>query len=159
MPAVIYQRLADRISDRLLAGDLDGCIACLQLPFSLATNGGATVYSEVEQLRAALDASYQSMRVRKITDHIRLVQEAQFVGPDKIIGTHTTNTLVNGLRDIAPYLSRMVLDRGRDAIWRVSSADHAIENTAFPVLRPAVEDGDHLPDGPEMSTTDIKLSK
>lgn len=145
-PEAIYQMIADTVSERLLEGDLDSVMANLALPFTMVTLGGKVVYRTQEELRIAIDAGYQSMRLRHITDHIRLVQFARYDREDRIFGEHITNTLCRGVRDIAPYRSCMVIERGADEIWRVTYAAHAISNAAFPVYKPAVSDGERLPD-------------
>ncbi len=141
----IYQELLDILSDALLEGDFEKFLPHIMLPHVMQTLSGTLTMENEEELRRSFQGYSDSLKAHKVTNYIRLVDHAEFDGPDRISGEHTTHILHNANHLVPPYPNRFVFER-QGGVWRVAASVNAIANVTWPVLMPKVPPHAELPE-------------
>jgi hypothetical protein len=131
----IYQKVLDLLSHAALRGDTEILTRHIRLPFALATERGECVLTTEPELIAYCLSFTESLRRLGATDYVRIAREARFLGPDRIEGVHYSHTIRRAERLIAPYASRMLIER-KDGVWAVVKANHTLRNEKLPFDMP-----------------------
>lgn len=124
----IYQDHLDALSESLLSGDFKTFSSQIHLPHQITTETDVIRIETVEEMRDLFERFAQMYKNEGLTDFVRTVSEAQFSGPDEIIGTHISHQMRDGQRILPPYPNRVRLVRGADGKWRESHCANAILN-------------------------------
>lgn len=135
----IYQGHLDRLTRALFAGDFESFSAGLRFPHHVKT---ATDSFETPDKVSASEqfADYRkSIEAEGITDLIRLLEDARFVTPQEIVGTHVSHKIRGATRIMEPYHNRVRLVRGADGEWRETHCANAVRNKAgkFSIVTPS----------------------
>lgn len=141
----IYQRVLDEMTKAVMEGDAKLIASYLHQPFHMRTAGGwfpICTFDDVDQLVSSMHFSF---KIQGVTDYERIASQAKFLGADEIEGFHTTHVFRGGRAMIAPYENRMKMKKIGDD-WRVTIAEHSLENFKWPLMMPKVKSGtlEHL---------------
>lgn len=131
----IYQRVIDICSDALMAGDFESFLPHFTLPHTMQTLSGTLTMANAEELKLSFESFSTSLKSQGATNYIRLADWAEFDGPDRITGRHTSHILRNANYLVQPHKTRLVLERAGD-IWRVAGSVAAVAEVTWPVLSP-----------------------
>ncbi len=126
----IYQEHLDSMTRALLSGDFEPFAARLAFPHQVVTSSDTFNIATREHSRTLFDDLHASLKAEGITDVIRLAQEAVFVTPDEIVGTHVSHKMRHGERIMAPYHNRMRFVRTQEGNWVETHSSNAIINKA-----------------------------
>ncbi len=129
----IYQDLLDRICDAYFSGDFSAFKAAIQVPHVYKTEGQEQHIESYEQMQQAFDCFCDYLQGVGVTDFIRTCTGAMELGPNRILGGHTTELLRNGARLREPYTVWATLEL-IDGNWMVTSSENAISDTAWQSL-------------------------
>ncbi len=126
----LFQDFLDRMSDAVMADDLEGFADGIALPFSMVTETDSVTLTD----RTGIERLFRDFVTRfgatGNTLIVRIARRARFVSPDEIAGIHDSHQLIGGVRVIPPYPNRVRLLRGTDGAWRSTGYASAIFNTA-----------------------------
>lgn len=125
----LYQNHLDVMADALMAQDFKGFRRCISLPHRLTTESDmieTTTEAEMQAMMHKFAALYQGYG---LTDFVRNVTSARFVGPTEIVGTHDSHLMRDGKRLVPPYPNRLRLVRSPDGLWRETHSANALQNT------------------------------
>lgn len=131
----ILQRIVDDVGAATLAGDWDGYAGHVLLPFTLQTGRATMVIETEDDLRAGFAMFHEMIVVQKVTDLIRIVETAEFTGPDAIEGSYVSHLLSHAHRVVPPFRSTMLL-RNVDGHWRIPRITNSLNNESWPLLTP-----------------------
>ena len=136
----IYQANLDAVSEAVFSGNADDVSEYICLPHMMRTLNGTYAINTPEDFRDLVLQIHASLRKDRATHYIRAVRDVSVVRDDLIEGTHTTH-IPNGSNYVVPvYENRMRLIR-EGGKWKVSAAENAIENVAWPIKSIQVNSG------------------
>ena len=124
-PVVLLQSYLDDVATALLADDWPAYRRRICLPCAVISHDESKLVTTEEDLRLGFDIFRDIFRAQRVTDYIRLVDQAHQLDLDLIAGGH---------RVIAPYRSIMVL-RLEDDVWRAASVTNGLANSRWPLVR------------------------
>ena len=137
--AKILQERLDAVSAHCMAGDWPAYRAAVRLPFVMVTGGAEiTLHGEAE-LRQGFDTFLSMLRLRGVTDYIRILRDARFDGEDCIIGSYDSHLMRHAERVVPAYRSQATLHR-QDGLWLFVRIANTWENARWPVVTPKVPD-------------------
>jgi hypothetical protein len=131
----ILQAYLDRLSVAVMAHDWPTYRAAVCLPFQLVTQSHSMTMTSEEQLRAALDGFVANLRAQRVTDYVRLVEDAMQLDAVLVTGTYLTHLFAGSVRLIEPFRSHITLRR-EEGRWRAASITNALSNSRWPLLLP-----------------------
>jgi hypothetical protein len=140
----IYQQVVDTLSDALMQYDFAPFSRLVAFPHITQTLSTTIVMADQTKLRICFDSFVMALKAQSVTNHIRVVDFADFTSDDRIVGQHTSYILGGDHYIVQPYSSRLMLDR-ENGIWRVSRAVNAIINVTWPIFLPVMQDHPKLP--------------
>lgn len=126
----IYQEHLDALSTAILTADLQAGRARVAIPYFIQTLDISIVVKTEEEFEKTFLAVSASMRAEGVTEQIRIAQNANFIAPDEIIGTHVTHRMRRATRLIAPYPSRIRLVSDAGNTWRETHSSNALYTRA-----------------------------
>ena len=132
--AAILQSYLDEVTKAVLAGDWETYRDGVTLPCAVVSHNESKVVETEEDLRAGYDSFRATLLGQKVTDYIRLVEDASFLDRDLISGSYLTHILAGGHRILAPFKSIMVL-RLVGNRWRAASVTNGLANSRWPLIR------------------------
>ena len=143
-PLAIYQKVIDLLSYATLHGDAEIIRNHIRVPFTMTTETAEFVYDDEDEMVASCLVYTATLRGMGVTDYIRIAREACSLGADRIEGVHYTHTIRRAERLMAPYPSRMIIER-KNGVWAVTHALHAITNDREPIYMPVPAPGTDAP--------------
>ena len=132
--AAILQSYLDEVTKAVLAGDWETYRDGVTLPCAVVSHNESKVVETEDDLRAGYDSFRATLLGQKVTDYIRLVEDASFLDRDLISGSYLTHILAGGHRILAPFKSIMVL-RLVGNRWRAASVTNGLANSRWPLIR------------------------
>ena len=123
---VIYQAHLDRFSRAQLSGDWEHLFDYFVFPYAYVTHDKTYSADTVEQAAEAFVKNLDMLRSAGMTDIVRLVQFAGYVGEDRIDGAHEVHILHHATHLMPPFVSRMTLLR-EDGVWKEQNTRADIE--------------------------------
>ena len=132
--AALLQSYLDEVAKAVLAGDWETYRDGVTLPCAVVSHNESKVVETEEDLRAGYDSFRATLLGQKVTDYIRLVEDASFLDRDLISGSYLTHILAGGHRILAPFKSIMVL-RLVGNRWRAASVTNGLANSRWPLIR------------------------
>ncbi len=129
-PLVTYQSYLDQRTQSEQECDFDAFLALTNLPHHVHYASYDSRVDDTERLRTFFDA-IQKMHNGEVGDQTaRRAEKAEFVGPDMLVGYHSTHVSKNGMPVSAPVSSRMIL-KLTETGWKLVSVSNAIENETY----------------------------
>lgn len=128
----IYQDVMDRFNHAYFHSDLDTMTALMHLPVEIATFDSRMVLRTRDDLFRMMDAVRRMIDKENVTTYLRVCIAARHLDADTIDGTHESHVL-NGMRYVHPRFPVRCLLRRFDGLWKVVSAEHAVEDDSFVV--------------------------
>lgn len=135
----IFQGHLDAVSRCVMTEDFDGYADQVILPFTLMT-GVATIWVTCrDQLEEGFEGFAATMQDLGVTRLDRRAHAILKLGPDVIVGSYVTRTLIGTTEIIPPFRSVLTLrrDAGR---WKAASISNDTQNERWPVLFPKVSE-------------------
>ncbi len=120
LPLDICQAHLDEVDSAMLAGDFHRYKRSIFLPIHLLSPNGTRQVTTEAELRRDFDAYCETLRLRHVTELIRLAESAVPLQETMISCYYETNILANGLRLVVPYQSHMIL-RQAGPFWQTVS--------------------------------------
>ena len=122
----IFQENLDAVNDAYLHEDFEVLQQRLMLPLFKQGTARSEVIADTAALREEFDGLTRSFRLHGVTDLVRTVKVAHFLGEDRIFGSYRTHVLA-GTRLVVPsYISAVTLERDADGQWRMTSIMHPL---------------------------------
>ncbi len=131
----ILQATLDDLGAAVMADDWAGFLRRVILPFELQTEAGKIAVQDAPELRAGYDEFQLMLRTHRVTHYLRHARRAEFDGPDRIVGSYSSDILSHGKRILPAYTSLMVIDL-RGGQWCASRIVNRWSNDRWPVLTP-----------------------
>ena len=137
-PAGIVQSYLDEVGAAVLSGDWDAYVCRVVLPFVLTTQAAIITVHTEKDLRAGFDDFHQTLRARRITDYVRLVESATMTPDRQMTGRYSSHLVAGDHRIIDPYTSDITL-RLVGNLWRATAISNSLTNSRWPLLTPSVD--------------------
>jgi hypothetical protein len=134
----IYQDFLDRTAADLLARDAEGFLRRIHLPIRIDTENGSFDLIELCDARRHFEGFSNALRAQGADSYVRIATGAQFLGPDRIAGTHKAHITSAGKLVAPVYDNEMELTL-RDGIWGASRIRHHVRFGAWPDILPRPE--------------------
>ncbi len=135
----ILQLYLDEISAAVLRGDYAAYRARVCLPYQLVSHLGSQHLTTEAELRQGFDRFVEVLRIRRITDYVRLVEGAERLDDALLTGRYITHLMAGAQRVIPPFRSAISL-RLDGARWCGASVTNPLANSRWPGLGPAVSE-------------------
>lgn len=122
----IFQNILNAVTQQYLSGDLDGLHQLVDYPLFMQNRQGKRMIDSFEMLKADFELYQNEFRIHGVTDIIRTVKTAEFVGRNQISGTYKTMIFGNGRIIVDPYESTMTLNLTSEGRWLMASVLHSL---------------------------------
>lgn len=132
--AAILQAYLDEVSTAVLTDDWDTYREGICLPCAVVSHDESKVVATLDELRAGYDSFRLTLIAQRVTDYIRLVDQATRLDRDLISGSYVSHIIAGGHRIIAPFHSLMTL-RLVGNRWRAASVTNGLANSRWPLVR------------------------
>jgi hypothetical protein len=135
MPSqTILQAYLDEVSAAVLNDDWETYRTAIDLPCAVISHNESKIVATEDDLRAGFDDFCSTLRIQRVTDYIRLVDQATMLDEDLISGSYISHIISGGQRILAPFRSNMTLRKvaGR---WRAASVSNGLANSRWPLVR------------------------
>jgi len=132
---VIAQAYLDEVALAVMADNWDAYRHCISSPFLMINHTGTMHFATPEDLRSLYTEFLGMLRTQRVTDYIRLVEDAELIDRDLITARYVTHLLSGGNRIMDPVRSSISL-RFEDGRWRAASITNALSNSRWPSLLP-----------------------
>jgi hypothetical protein len=132
--AAILQDYLDEVATALLADDWSTYRHRICLPCAVVSHDESKVVSTEADLRLGYESFRETFRALRVTDYIRLVDQAARLDHDLISGSYISHVIAGGHRVVAPYRSNMVL-RLVGNVWCAASVTNGLANSRWPLMR------------------------
>ncbi len=114
---VVYQAHLDRFSRAQVSGDWQHLFDYFLFPYRYETYDKTYAADTVEEAVKVFLQNLNMLKSNGMTDIVRLVQFAGYVGEDQIDGAHEVHILHNATHLMPPFISRMTLRRD-GGVWK-----------------------------------------
>jgi len=123
----IAQAILDMTGNALLSNDFEAFAPYFQLPHLIEAAEQRRMLTTTADLRMAFDKVVEDIRLKQVTDLIRVCEVAEFRSATRLVHTHASHMMSGNLRATEPFHSYSVLDLvgGR---WLVSSSQYAVDS-------------------------------
>lgn len=131
---MLLRGLAEEIADDLLyrtgqamsSGNGDQFSECFSVPHMMETPEGARVLASEDAIRSVYDCVRSYYDLNGVTEVVRTVLSAEFLGPDLVGAMYVTRLIQEGQTPFRnPYPMYSILRR-LDGAWRVTTCSYAI---------------------------------
>lgn len=130
--AEIYQSWLDATSHAILHGDKDVVARHIALPYLHAwTEGHLVIETRADMEKGHLQYG-KALRAHGATDLVRVVEEAEFLGPCHIAGRHRVHVLRGGSPVLDSFSTRLVLKQ-QCCNWQMIESHMGIDHRSWPV--------------------------
>lgn len=139
-----YQYLLDRMSDAVMAGDVNSIVAQTKLPCAWKTLASQTILETEEELRGGMIQYCSELAGMGLNNLTRLASRAEYLSPGYIAGWHVTHLLRRDATPIYPtYLASSVyhLENGE---WRMVESGARLSSPAWPIKMVRVEETEQV---------------
>lgn len=131
----ILQTYLDEVSAAVMRGDWPAYRDSVALPFQLVTHTASLQIATEEDLRQGFETFSEALRIRRVTDYVRLVEGAERLDDALVTGRYITHLMAGTVRVMPPFRSQITL-RLDDGRWRAASITNALANSRWPILLP-----------------------
>lgn len=118
----------------VLADDRDSYCNAVCLPCLIVSHDESKTVTTSEDLKADYDLFIGTLRARRVTDYIRLVEDARQGDPSLIAGRYVTHVVAGSRRLMPPFWSDMTLRRV-GSTWRATMVTNALAHSRWPLVR------------------------
>ncbi len=147
--AAILQSYLDEVAVAVLADEWETYRDHISLPCALVSHDESKIIATERDLRTGFDAFRDTLRAQRVTDYIRLVEQAWRMDKDLITGSYVSHIIAGGNRVVAPYKSVMTLRLVGNS-WRAAAVTNGLANSRWPLVRLELPDPPATnPKGPE----------
>ncbi len=132
--AGILQSYLDEVSAATLRLDWEAYREAVALPCAVISHDESKVITSEDELKAGFDTFAGTLKALRVTDYIRLVEQASLLDHDLISGSYISHLIAGGQRVLAPYRSIMTL-RLVGNRWKAASVTNGLANSRWPLIR------------------------
>lgn len=147
--AAILQDYLDEVSLAVLHDDWQTYRDGISLPCAVITHSESKIVATEDDLRAGFETFRDTLRAQRVTDYIRLVDQAARLDKDLISGSYISHIIAGGQRVVAPFRSLMTL-RLVGNRWRAASVTNGLANSRWPLMRLELPPDPALPQDHEL---------
>lgn len=134
----VLQTYLDEMSDFVMRERFEEYLARVHLPLHILTSDANLTVPTVQDLQDGFDDFIEMIQSRGVTDMLRIVMDAAYEGPDRIVGIYETN-LLNGSDHVVPaFYSKMWLIR-KDGVWQATKIHNTTRDARWPMLLTRVQ--------------------
>jgi hypothetical protein len=134
----ILQTYLDRMSDLVLRERFEDYCAHVRLPLGILTSSANLTVATIADLQDGFDDFVEMIQSRGVTDMLRIVMDATFDGPDRIVGIYETN-LLDGSRPVVPTFYSKIWLSLHDGVWQATKIHNTTRDTRWPLLLTRVQ--------------------
>lgn len=145
--ADIVQTYLDEVSQAVMTDDWETYRAGVNLPLHLISHDETKVIATEDDLRDGWTHFRDMLRIRRVTDYIRLVESASRLDKSLISGRYVSHLIAGSHRLMPPFRSAITL-RLVGNRWRAASITNSLVNSRWPLVRLEVNQ-DTIPEGSE----------
>lgn len=138
----ILQAYLDEVSCAVLKDDWETYRKGVHLPCAVISHTDSKIVATEDDLRAGFDDFRRTLRIQRVTDYIRLVDQATRLDENLLAGSYISHVISGGQRILAPFRSNMTL-RMVEGRWCAAAVSNGLANSRWPIVRL------HLPPDPE----------
>lgn len=124
----ICERLLRITGEAMLANDFETFAECFEIPHFIATSDNKASIDTIEQFRDLFDRTIEDLRLKRITDLIRICDVSEYRSPTQIGSTHTTHMMCGAQRVADPFPSFSTFEL-IDGDWKITSSQYAVDKT------------------------------
>ena len=132
---LILQTYLDEVGSAVMADDWVAYRPCIQLPCHVVSFALNKVVATEAELHQGFDDFRDLLRFHRVTDYVRLVEQAVQLEQDMISGAYLSHLLASGQRLLEPFRSLITLRRS-DGRWRAVSVTNGLANSRWSQTRP-----------------------
>ncbi|QBY01508.1 hypothetical protein E2K80_12885 [Rhodophyticola sp. CCM32] len=133
----IYQNLLDKVSEALLANDVEAFLIHSAIPHYIETETEKLLIATEQDVRDKFQIWSLTLRSKGVTDYARMCSEAAYVTPTRILGSHTSQFL-HGPVVITPSFPSSLELGNHNGQWKVRRAIQQGAFVTWPDLLPRV---------------------
>ena len=132
--SMILQDYLDEVGRCVMVDDWDAYRLCVDLPCQILSTDETKVVSTVEDLKLGFEQFRDTLRAQRVTDYVRLVEDAVQLDRELISGRYVTHLIAGSHRLIHPFRSEITL-RLIGNNWRAVSVTNTLANSRWPLMR------------------------
>lgn len=132
--SAIMQAYLDEVSAAVLTNDWETYRKSILLPCAVISHEETKVVATEEELRAGFDEFRRTLRILRVTDYIRLVDQVIRLDEDLISGSYISHVIAGAQRILTPFHSTMTL-RQVGGRWCAVSVTNGLANSRWPLLQ------------------------
>lgn len=129
----ILQSYLDDIGRAVMNEHFEVYAARIQLPLNILTSSANITVSTVAELENGFDDFCDMMQSLGVTDLIRTVKVARFIGNDHIVGIYETR-MMGGRRQVLPTFHSKMWIGTYDGIWKAIKIHNTTNDARWPML-------------------------
>lgn len=134
MPARdILQSYLDDMKDIVMHERFEAYASRIQLPLNILTSSANITVRSLADLQDGFDDFTEMMQSLGVTDMIRTVKIARFLGNDHIVGIYDTR-MMDGARQVLPTFHSKMWIGSYDGIWKAVQIHNTTNDTRWPML-------------------------
>ena len=129
----ILQSYLDDMRDVVMLERFEAYAAHIQLPLNILTSSANITVRTLEDLRDGFDDFTEMMQSLGVTDMIRTVKLARFIGNDHVVGIYETRLMKGSRLALAPFHSKMWVG-SYDGVWKAGKIHNTTKESRWPML-------------------------
>jgi hypothetical protein len=129
----IMQVYLDEVSFAVLQNDWETYRDRIALPCAVISHDKTKIVVTEEELKEGFEEFRSTLRILRVTDYIRIVDQAIRLDEELISGTYISHVISGGQRILAPFHSAMTLRlvAGR---WCAAAVCNGLANSRWPLV-------------------------
>lgn len=132
-PRAILQSYLDEVGKAVLTERFEIYCSLIQLPLKILTSSANLTVAKVEDLEDGFDEYCDMMHSLGVSDMVRTVQVARFIGNDHIVGIYETR-LLDGERQVLPTFHSKMWIGTYDGVWKAVKIHNTTKDSRWPML-------------------------
>lgn len=134
MPAKeILQSYLDDLSDIVMRERFEDYVARIQLPLNILTSSANLTVRSIGDLQDGFDDFCEMIMSLGVTDMVRTVRIARFLGNEHVVGIYDTR-LMNGPRQVLPTFHSKMWIGTYDGVWKAVKIHNTTNEARWPML-------------------------
>lgn len=144
-PIAILQAYLDRVARAVLTERYEDYRDLVELPLSILTSSASLKISTEEDLLEGFDDFTDMLQSHGVTEIIRPVRAAMFLGNQHIVGIYETR-LMSGPRQVLPTFHSKMWIGCTDGVWKAIKIHNTTHEARWPMLLTRLPQDTWLPE-------------
>lgn len=146
MPATeIMQAYIDDLGRAVMSERFEVYAARIQLPLFILTSAASLTISTLADLEDGFDDYVDMIQSLGVTDMVRTVKMARFIGNDHVVGIYDTR-LMDGPRQVLPTFHSKMWISAYDGVWKAIKIHNTTKDSRWPMLLTRLADDPWMPE-------------